>query len=236
MRTMLSAAVFAAAMGTCASASASMTLTYDRVVVGDNVATIGPAGFNEVGEIQLYDGGNLVATAFSMDTLVPLAPAGTYDVLPYTLATVQTGLPGVPTDLTAAQLTTIATLVNNGPQDNASPPDYLSGGWWNQMAIWSTENATSWSYDATPYCGTDNLCKLHVAYWINQTIANANLNPVTDVTGFAFLVSTMDPNQTLVFEMANGVPEPSTWAMGLIGFGLMAGLAAFTRRKAFAVA
>ena len=29
-----------------------------------------------------------------------------------------------------------------------------------------------------------------------------------------------------------GVPEPSTWAMGLIGFGVMAGLAAFNRRKA----
>ena len=32
--------------------------------------------------------------------------------------------------------------------------------------------------------------------------------------------------------MTGGVPEPSTWAMGLIGFGVMAGLASFNRRKA----
>ena len=32
--------------------------------------------------------------------------------------------------------------------------------------------------------------------------------------------------------VTGGVPEPSTWAMGLVGFGVMAGLASFNRRKA----
>jgi MYXO-CTERM domain-containing protein len=35
----------------------------------------------------------------------------------------------------------------------------------------------------------------------------------------------------MVVGFASGVPEPSTWAMGLMGFAGIAGLSLFSRRK-----
>jgi hypothetical protein len=52
---------------------------------------------------------------------------------------------------------------------------------------------------------------------------------ISDVTSFASFTATSSQN-AFEFDMAGGVPEPSTWAMMLLGFAGL-GYAAFHRRK-----
>ena len=93
-----------------------------------------------------------------------------------------------------------------------------------QLAIWSVEYNTS----ATGFA--DTAIQNDYNSLIGETFAN---------TGYARVLipagnwpSDTSLSQMMVVGTSSTVPEPSTWAMGLMGFAMMAGLAAFNRRKA----
>jgi hypothetical protein len=191
--------------------------------------------YGGAGQIQLYDNGFLVANAWCMDIANYLTGSGHDGVLPFTLATVTGGLPGVPTTtLSQTQLDTIANLVVNGDnaiQGGATATDSAA----YQVAIWSVEYGNGFSYDSL-----GSAFASEVSGYIG--VASIGGPPVGYTLSF---FEPLDPavSQTLVFarpsltEVAIAAPEPSTWvmmALGFVGLGVAAGYR--SRRSAYIAA
>jgi hypothetical protein len=93
-----------------------------------------------------------------------------------------------------------------------------------ELAIWSVEYNTS----ATGFANT--AIQNDYNSLIGDTFANTGYARVLIPAGNWPTDTSL--SQAMVVGTSSTVPEPSTWAMGLVGFAMMAGLAAFNRRKA----
>ena len=230
---MMRALLLTAALASLAPISArAANLVYDsETFYGVGIDITSPNNISGgAGQIQLWNSGSLVADAWCMDVGNYLAGAGTFGVLPFTVATVSGGVPGFPSSLTQAQLNTIANLVHDGDTAVAGGASQsLSAAY--QVAIWTTEySGTTLPFD---YVGLGST----FATDVTSVLSAASLDGAPSGFSMSFL-NPVSPevSQTLIFESAVptltvGAPEPSTWAMGLIGFAGIAGLGLFNRRK-----
>lgn len=162
------------------------------------------------GPITLYENGQVVVQdAWCLDVNNFLAGSATVGTLPFTLTNADSGLPGVPTNLSAAQLGIISWLVDLG--DHTSDPT-LQGAF--QVAIWSEEYGNAFTYDPISGAFTNDVLA-------DITAATTDFNTQGDAPlSLTFLVPGPGvSSQTLVFGSA--IPEPSTWAMLISGFTLM---------------
>ena len=210
MRKYLLAAALAGAACTPAAAS---NITYDSYSF-TGIGSIHITSPNDItggaGPITLYDkGAVVVADAWCMDVNNYLANSGFVGVAPFNLANADSGLPGVPSTLSNNQLKVIGWLIDNGDKATDST---LQGAF--QVAIWSEEYGSSFKYDSLGLnFDTDVGNDLSLALSEAQTQGFAPLK-------ISFLVPGLDvSSQTLAF--GSPVPEPSTWAMGIIGFAVM---------------
>jgi hypothetical protein len=178
--------------------------------------------YGGAGQIQLYENGSLVANAWCMDVANYLTGNGHGGVMPFTLATVTGGLEGVPTTLSQTQLDTIANLVVNGDTTIRSGATATASAAY-QVAIWTVEYGAGFSYDSLGAA---------FANQVSSYIGTASVDAVPPGSSLSFL-EPLNPaiSQTLVFDTPGGaVPEASTWAMMLAGFGSL-GFAAFRRAR-----
>ena len=205
-------ATTALALGLASPALAS-NITYDSYSF-TGIGSIHITSPNDItggaGPITLYDkGAVVVADAWCMDVNNYLANSGFVGVAPFNLANADSGLPGVPSTLSNNQLKVIGWLIDNGDKATDST---LQGAF--QVAIWSEEYGSSFKYDSLGLnFDTDVGNDLSLALSEAQTQGFAPLK-------ISFLVPGLDvSSQTLAF--GSPVPEPSTWALGIIGFGLV---------------
>jgi hypothetical protein len=199
------------------------SLTYDQYTF-TGLGSIHITSPNDItggaGPITLYEKGVVVvADAWCLDVDNFLAGGATVGTLPFTLTNADSGLPGVPTNLSATQLGVIGWLVDIG--DHTSDAT-LQGA--VQVAIWSEEYGNAFTYD--PISGA-----------FTTDVANDLSTAQADYTGHGLAPLSLTllvpgagaSSQTLVFGSA--IPEPSTWAMMGVGFALM-GLFGWRKRTA----
>ena len=218
MKKILLAGAALAALSTSAFAGSLDYDSYSWSGVGVHVTSPNDIS-GGAGPITLYKGGNSLGTFWCMDVDNYLTGSGHDSVLPFDLADADSGLPGVPTTLNQTQLNAIGWLVQNG--DNAIG-DTLKGAY--QVAIWKEEYGAAFTYDSLGSVFDNDVINLLTGANVSKASANFALN---------FYVP-LDPSvsQTLVSGgLAAGTPEVSTWAMGLIGFGVVALFGAFGKRK-----
>jgi hypothetical protein len=223
MKKYLLAAALAGASSTSALAA---NITYDNYsFVGVSINITSPNDISGgAGPITLTEGGKtVVKDAWCMDVDNYLASSGTVGVLPFTLTNADSGLPGVPKTLTNTQLKVIGWLIDNG--DKVDTNSTLGGAF--QVAIWSEEYGSSFHYDAISGAFTTDVSN-------DLTLALSEAAGGAAPINIDFLVpGTGVDSQTLAF--ATGAPEPSTWAMGIIGFAVM-GFMGWKRHAKMAIA
>lgn len=96
-------------------------------------------------------------------------------------------------------------------------------------AITGSSTARTWLFAS----GVGQITK--AGYYTTAFVFNSNRNPSKDIViDRAFVLPTTDPTTVLIPPTPTFVPEPSTWAMLILGFGLV-GIAA-RRRKAIVAA
>ena len=205
--------LLATALSVLALPAYAGTLTYDTYTF-TGLGSIHITSPNDItggaGPITLYEKGKVVvADAWCLDVDNFLAGGATVGTLPFTLTNADSGLPGVPTNLSATQLGVIGWLVDIG--DHTSDTT-LQGA--IQVAIWSEEYGSAFTYD--PISGaftTDvsNDLSTALADYTGHGLAPLSLTLLVPAVGAS--------SQTLVFGSA--IPEPSTWVMMGAGFALM---------------
>lgn len=203
------------------------SLTYDSYSFSgiDDIRITSPNKIEGgAGPITLYEGGKVVvADAWCLDVDNFLAGSGTVGTLPFTLANADSGLPGVPTDLSATQLGVISWLVDLGDKATDST---LQGAF--QVAIWTEEYGDAFTYQALGKAFDGDVSgdlSTALADYTGQGNAPLKLTFLVPGVGVS--------SQTLVFGSA--IPEPSTWAMMLAGFGLIGALGWRKRQARYAV-
>jgi hypothetical protein len=204
----------------CSSGNAN-SFAYDNASVnGFAVQINGPGivGDVEAGRIDLFEAGHLLLSAFCVDVFHFLQVPGTHTTFDYSLASLP--LPGVGT-LTTSTLNQIGDLVSHGLTDGSAFDDGIT-----QLAIWKVEYGNSFSYTA----GST------VTNAVDALIAATDGQSAPAGWTFQFLDTVGAPNQTLVTGAPGtirivGTPEPSTWAMGLIGFAALAFMGVKRSRK-----
>jgi hypothetical protein len=199
-----------AAMG--AGGAFAGTLYYDHYGwVGDAVQIETPNWiYGGAGQIQLYSkGGKLLADAWCLDVSNYLQEpqlGGLVGAQPFTTE------PGFPTGgLNATQLNVVEHLVHDGDYAMAHGGSADQSAAY-QIAIWSEEYGTGFSYGDIGIGGlvSADLLAAGSEAW------GKGLKP-----NFDFLVPiNPEVSQTLITE-SFAAPEPSTWAMLLMGFGLL---------------
>ena len=219
----------AALAGAFSIPAAAGTLTYDSLSwSGVDVHITSPNNISGgAGPITLYDKGSVVASnLWCMDVNNYLLGNATVGVIPGTLANLDSGLPGVPTDLTAKQLLALGWLVSQG---DGQTNDTLKGAY--QVAIWSEEYGSAFSYDslgsvfATDVANALSFANAQAGGGINSGLKLSFYVPGGDAV-----------SQTLIGGTTGAVPEPSTWAMGIIGFAVLGAMGYKRRTKALALA
>jgi PEP-CTERM motif len=137
--------------------------------------------------------------------------------------------PGIPNTITLGQLLTIDNLVFSGNDaiDNLGASAGVSAEY--QVAIWQTEYGNAFSYTAS--AGFKNAVDALID-------ANDNGSPLFNpaTVHFSWYSDAVEaPNQTMINQVGSepfSTPEPSTWAMGIMGFGVLGALAFKRRRNA----
>ena len=213
--------LLAAAIGALSTPALAGSLVYDQYSF-TGIGSITITSPNDItggaGPITLYEKGKVVvADAWCLDVDAFLAGSGTVGTLPFTIANAEAS-PGVPSALSATQLGEIGWLVNIG--DHTSDAT-LQGA--VQVAIWSAEYS-NFAYNSLGATFASDV-SADLATALSDYSAHGNAPGM-----FTLLVPGVGAtSQTLVF--GSGVPEPSTWAMLLGGFGLL-GLVGWKKRGA----
>ena len=214
----------AALAGAACTPAAAGSLTYDSYTwSGVNINITSPNNISGgAGPITLYEKGAVVASdLWCMDVNNYLLGGATVGVIPGTLANLDSGLPGVPTDLTAKQLLALGWLVKQGDQQTE---DFLKGV--AQVAIWSEEYGSAFKYDSL---GAN--FALDVQADLDFANDEANAGNSSNLALSFYVPGEGISSQTLIGGTATSAPEPSTWAMGIVGFALMAGMGWKRSRK-----
>jgi PEP-CTERM motif len=211
-----------AAVAICVTTHGARAETVDYTsysFYGINVQLTGPENvYGGAGQITLQPMGLL---AWCLDISNFLTGSGHYGVDPFTLPIA--GLNGVPTTLSQGNLNTISWLVHDGNAAIAGGATALVSAEY-QVAIWKTEYANFGMVDPGGNFLSD----------VNGLITAAG-----DAAPLGFALSFLNPgqadNQTLVFESTDlsrtsPVPEPSTWALMILGFASV-GFMAYRRKN-----
>ena len=140
----------------------------------------------------------------------------------YTISTWTTGstFPGM-ANLTAAQAHQIASLAFLGSSSNSGP--FLDAVL--QLAIWKVEYGNAFAT-----LGLDSTTQNSVNTAIADTVFGG-IDYRGDLTLHVLSDAPSDPSQAFVFATVAAVPEASTWAMMLLGFFGIGGLAMRKRRQ-----
>jgi hypothetical protein len=218
-----------AAIAICVTTHGAQAETVDYTsysFYGINVQLTTPASVSGgAGQITLQTTGQPTSLlAWCLDVSNFLTGSGHYAVDPFTLSTVLTGLNGVPTTLSQGTLNTISWLVHDGNAAVAGGATTLVSAEY-QVAIWKTEYGSSFGM-VDP--GGSFLSDV-----------NGLITAAGDAAPLGFALSFLDPgladNQTLVTESTDlsrttPVPEPSTWALMILGFAGV-GFMAYRRKN-----
>jgi hypothetical protein len=186
----------------------------------------------EAGIIDLWNNGQLVAQAYSIDAFTGLRPAGALTKLAPLSAVNAIGLPDVPpidgtAALTDAQWLAIAALswgsilaLDVAPQLYFFEwsPDEVAAAF--QIAIWEEEYGSAFTFSGVPDA-TANLA----TYFLKGARGVSASQPYFISMGFFYDASA--PNETLI----TPIPEPSPWAMMVLCF---AGLGSVRYRREMA--
>jgi hypothetical protein len=225
MKKLLLASTLLAAVG-AASAKADTFLMTDYSDYGTAVQLNSPDSINALAGRVTFTGPGGTAEVWCMDVFDILFKPYLFNINPATLANLPK--PGIPNGLDAADLLTIDNLVflGNNAIDHQGASQGVSAEY--QVAIWETEYGASFDYTASAGFKSE----------VDALIASADGGSAlfSNTTGFVWLSDAVSaPNQTMIEELdgerMGGVPEPSTWAMGLIGFGLMGTFGLVKTRK-----
>ena len=205
----------AAALAALTTPTMAGTLTYDHYSwTGIDIHITSPNNISGgAGPITLYNNGQIVASGvWCMDVDNYLVGSAAVGTLPFTVANADSGLPGVPTNLSAQQLGVISWLVDLGDHASSATEQGIF-----QVAIWSEEYGNAFSYDDSSLGISGNVTTdLSTALGDYNANGNASEKLTFLVPGYGAT------SQTLVF--GSPIPEPSTWAMMLAGFGLIGAL------------
>jgi PEP-CTERM motif len=222
------AALFAATLLATTCAASAGTLTYTLgTITGTGMTFETPiTGFGMAGLMHLSTADGIV-DAWCVD--LPdnfITTGGTYTI---GSSAVSTGSPGVPADLTSDQIGEMGALAKFG-----TPLVYHPGAYTSeevaaaiQIAMWDIEYEATFTYDAlgSPIDAAPPAPSGLVAQYMADVGPGA---PWGEYFGFKVLYTDATPNnQTLI----TIVPEPSTWAMMLLGFAGL-GFAGYRRVKA----
>jgi hypothetical protein len=209
MKRLLLAGVALAAMG--AGSAFAGTLYYDHYGwIGDAVQIETPTTiYGGAGQIQLYDAhNNLLADAWCLDVSSYLQQPQLMGVVGAVPAVQEPGFPAG--GLSSGQLGVIEHLVHDGDNVMAhgGTADQSAA---YQLAIWTEEYGGGFTYDDIGLGGL-----------VSADLLTASIDPPFAAgQKFDFLVPIRpEPSQTLITE-SFAAPEPGTWAMLLMGFGLM---------------
>jgi PEP-CTERM motif len=192
------APVAAALLATTCAASAG-TLTYTGATITGLPITFSPTDSGYAGQIHLTTADGSV-NVWSVDLFDNLSlTGGTFTILP---SSALSGAPGVPT-LTSQQAGEIGGLKFWGDGARPFSPNVAAA---VQLAIWTIEYG-SVTYDplGPPVDSPSGGYVADLLAWVGDGIIPLAYN---------FQVLIEAGNQTLIMD----IPEPSTWAMMLLGF------------------
>jgi hypothetical protein len=214
MKMLLSAAAFAAAMGTCASASATIVDATFTGVIGpsspDNQGIFGPYGVNNANELYLVGGtsaGVPTFIKFASVTINGITGPAFSGGLADTILTAN-GVPSVQNQVFMQAVDPNQLAVNiqvNGESETGVIP----------VSIDTPQTIT---FDSTYHA-------FDAAEWGDPTDP-ASLTSVQFASVSSLVYSIPGPGDGV-----GGVPEPSTWAMMLLGFASL-GYAGYRKARA----
>jgi PEP-CTERM motif len=219
MKKLLLATVAAAGLALASPASADTFLATDyNVIGGQSVVVSGPVVNpinTQAGEIHLTGLGGTFMDVWCLDVFDTIQKP--YD---YTISTLNPGdvRPGVG-PLSLAQIQQITSLMILGNSSNTGPfADAVI-----QLAIWNAEYGSSFHT-----LGLDSGTQASVNTALADTVFGG-IDFRTDLTLTVLTDAPSDPSQAFgQVTLSAAVPEPSTWAMMLLGF---AGIATVSYRR-----
>jgi hypothetical protein len=211
-----------AAMGIAFAASPSKADTFLETSVGvigaKSVVIDSPVVRNvSAGLIQLNGTGGSFMDVFCVDVFDNIQQPYLYNIATWTPGSTFQGM----ANITAAQAQQIASLAFLGSSSNSGP--FLDAVL--QLAIWKTEYGGS--FDTL---GLDSATQNSVNTALADTVFGG-IDYRGDLTLHVMSDAPSDPSQAFVFATVAAVPEPSTWAMMIIGFAGIVVTAARRKRK-----
>lgn len=243
--TAISAATVAAAIPTAASASVTInTITGNPgFLTGNVVYTPGGIGGNAtrtsqnlyIGRLRLSGTDNTTMQAVTFDTycidIFNYIQGGTFDLQAFSLAD------AVKENQIKRLLSGTASYIGNAVDSTAKKNVSAA----IQMAVWEIVNESGtggYSLDSGLFRigGTGSVVP-SARLMAQGYLDNLDSFSATGTHSYRML-SAIDPvnNQRQVFLAAAGVPEPSAWALLILGFGLVGGAMRGRRRGAVAIA
>ncbi len=232
----LAAPIAAALLATTCAASAA-TLTYDTGTITGLPITFltGTTGTGYTGQIHMsnVDGSGQTLDVWCVDLVNNfVATGGTYGI--HTPAYLLTSPNGIPS-LSLTQIGELGALALHGDSLVANPGSYTSDqvAAAIQIAMWDIEYGDAFTYD--PLGSPVDTAPPNPSGLVDQYISNVEGGPWGGYFGFA--VFSAVGNQVVIYApepnitVFTGTPEPSTWAMMVIGFAGL-GFAGYRRAKA----
>jgi hypothetical protein len=203
-----------------------------KIVLGAALAALGSVTAADAGVVTISAGSGANFNAFNNDA--PTSTSGTTDTI-YGVATWST-TPGVGPDPSEVTKTSVISR-DLAPAGDST--DFVFAQQDGSVTVGFTHDLTSvtiyWgspdTFNTITLSNGDVITGTEVAtalgFAANGSDANSRWVTITDTDSFkSFTVASRSP--AFEFDMAGGVPEPSTWAMLILGFtGL--GYAAFRR-------
>jgi hypothetical protein len=202
----------------CTGLASAATVVYDGYSWnGSDITITSPNSISGgAGQIQLYTPYKTIIDAWCVDIFTYLGTSGAFQTGP--LTNDSSTLPGGPDTLSTAKIGEIGALALNGDDLLGSPGATSDKSAAIQIAIWSVEYGNDFAYTGVD----NNIPNLVSAYIGNVTGAFPLWKPYSN-----FVTLTEAGNQNLI---TTSVPEPSTWAMMLLGFAGL-GFAGYRRTK-----
>ena len=191
----------------------------DYTVTGAQAVYISPPGENVyAGQIHLIGQGGTFADVWCLDVNDGIVKPYTYNVSTFTSGS---SFPGLNNPLSDAQVRQIASLMFLG---NATNTGVFSDAV-IQLAIWHAEYGLGFS---TPFL--DNTTQ----GLVTSALFDTEAGHIYDRGGLTLTIFSDDPavkSQAFGMVQVAAVPEPATWAMMILGFFGIGGLAMAKKRR-----